>query len=115
MYRPFRWFVSISLGAALSLVIDLAAAEVATDNELYAAYCLGVLQDAEQWQRKVNLEQEQSHAELIKLYRADEEFRIQMERSQKDVRRAGQEAAKNLDQKLSRVRTYLEVRVRERR
>jgi hypothetical protein len=42
----------ILLGVALSLVIDVAAAEVASDNELYAAYCIGVLQDKQQAQRK---------------------------------------------------------------
>ena len=40
-------------GAALSLVIHVAAAEVASDNELYAAYCIGVLQQGQQEWRKL--------------------------------------------------------------
>jgi hypothetical protein len=89
------------LGAALSLVIDVAAAQVASDNELYAAYCLGVLQDVQQGQRKWYLEA----AELMKPSpdEENEEFR-------KDMRRAMQEDAKDLNQKLSRFRTYLGVR-----
>jgi hypothetical protein len=54
-----RGFVPILFGTALSLVIDVAAAEVASDNELYAAYCIGVLQQTQQDWRRENMEYEQ--------------------------------------------------------
>jgi hypothetical protein len=97
-----RRFAPILLGVALSLVIDVAAAEVASDNELYAAYCIGVLQQTQQENRKLEAEYEQH---LL----ADPNDK----QSQDDARRFRQEAdkgLKDLDQKLSRFRTYLAVR-----
>jgi hypothetical protein len=88
-------FAPILLGVALSL--DLAAAEVASDNELYAAYCIGVLQHTQQEGRKLWEEYEQQHL-------ADDKP------SQDELRRRRQEDEKDLDQKLSRFRSYLAVR-----
>jgi hypothetical protein len=84
-----KYVVPILLGAALSLVIDVAAAEVASDNELYAAYCIGVLQ-----------------------HRAEYEQGLADDKQSQDaaMRRLLQEDTKNLNQKLSRFRTYLAVR-----
>lgn len=83
-----RGFVPILLGAALSLVIDVAAAEIASDNELYAAYCVGVVQDAQKHWRKELLETEdENHYKQIL-----------------------QETLKDLDQRLSRFQTYLTAR-----
>jgi hypothetical protein len=90
-------FVRILLGAAALSLIDVAAAEVASDNELYAAYCIGVLQHTQQEGEKLWVEYEQG------LLNDDKQFRD-------EVRRLRQEDAKNLEQKLSRFRTYLAVR-----
>ena len=59
MNFTLRRLVPILLGAGLPLVIDVAAAEVASDNELYAAYCIGVLQQTQQDWRRENMEYEQ--------------------------------------------------------
>jgi hypothetical protein len=55
MYYPFRGFVPILLGALLSLVTSFAIAQIANDNELYAAYCIGVLQQQYEEERKALL------------------------------------------------------------
>jgi hypothetical protein len=78
------------------IAINAAAAEVATDNELYAAYCIGVLQKTQQAQRKAVEEFAETLADDKQL--------------QDKVRREGQEPDKDLDQKLARFRTYLAVR-----
>jgi hypothetical protein len=105
MNFTLRRLVPILLGAGLPLVIDVAAAEVASDNELYAAYCIGVVQQEQQEQRREVMEYEQH---LL----ADPNDK----QSQDDARRFRQEVDKadkevnNLDQKISRFRTYLAVR-----
>jgi hypothetical protein len=89
-------FAPILLGLALSVGIDVAAAEVASDNELYAAYCIGVLQQEQQERRRTSEEYEQ--------HLADDK------QAQNELRRGPQEDEKDLDQKFSRLRTYLAVR-----
>jgi len=85
-------FAAVLLVAALS---DVAAAEVASDNELYAAYCIGVLQDRQQAGRKLWAEYEQTAAS---------------QDDAREIREARDKDLKDLDQKLSRFRTYLAVR-----
>jgi len=48
-------FVQVSLGAFLSLVADLATAEIANDNDLYAAYCIGSLTESNE-QNKIRVQ-----------------------------------------------------------
>ena len=45
------------------LIANSASAEVASDNELYAAYCIGVLQVTQQEGRKASDEFEQTLAD----------------------------------------------------
>ena len=92
-----RGFAPILLGTALCLVIDVAAAQVASDNELYAGYCVGVLQQTQQGQRELYLKIEQDFGDD--------------QAGQDNMKRAWQEDAKiNVEQKLSRFQTYLAVR-----
>jgi hypothetical protein len=73
-----RGLAPILLGIALSLVIDVSAAEVASDNELYAACCIGVLQRTQQANQKLWPEYEQGIADDDKQFR-DESRRLRQE------------------------------------
>jgi hypothetical protein len=86
-------FAAVLLVAALS---DVAAAEVASDNELYAAYCIGVLQYAQQAAQKEWAKYEQDGAN------SQDDARQMREARDNDL--------KDLAQKHLRFRTYLAVR-----
>jgi hypothetical protein len=91
----FKSLAPILLGVALSLVIDVAAAEVPSDNELYAAYCIGVLQQEQQARRKESEEFEQT---------------LDDDKQKEELRRGTQKDQSDLDRKISRFRSYLAVR-----
>jgi len=84
MCCAFRGF---ALGVILTFATDFAVAEIANDRELYAAYCIGVLQEF----RKSQLDTLQVVPDSV-------------------ISRITREAQQNLDQKIARFRAYLAAR-----